>query len=150
MCFAWETPKPSRECKATGVRGAVPIDTAPVTARVYHSPRHQAAGRFAEGSLLHKTSRMLGCHLVADDGEVGHVDDLLVEEGTWAVRYLVIDTSNWIGGKTVLISVGVISGMDSSSRTIRAQLTRAQVKASPSIDVADVDLEETLPSVWIL
>ena len=100
--------------------------------------------------MLHKTSRMLGCHLMADDGEVGHVDDFLVEEGTWAIRYLVVDTSNWIGGKTVLISAAAVSGVDASSRTVRARLTRAQVKASPSIDAADIALDETLPSIWIL
>ena len=100
--------------------------------------------------MLHKTSRMAGYHLIADDGEVGHVDDFLVDEGTWAVRYLVVDTSNWIGGRSVLISVALVSGVDSSSRTIRVRLTRAQLKDSPSIDKADIDLDETLPSIWIL
>jgi PRC-barrel domain len=100
--------------------------------------------------LLHKTSRMSGYHLMADDGEVGHVDDFLVDETTWGVRYLVVDTSNWIGGRSVLISAGVVTSVDSSSRKIRVHLTRDQVEHSPSIDVADIDLDETLPSVWIL
>ena len=99
--------------------------------------------------MLHKTSRMAGYHLVADDGEVGHVDDFLVDEG-WTVRYLVVDTSNWIGGRSVLISVALVSGVDSSSRKMRVRLTRAQLKDSPSIDKADIDLDETLPSIWIL
>jgi hypothetical protein len=93
---------------------------------------------------------MSGYHLMADDGEVGHVDDFLVDESTWGVRYLVVDTSNWIGGRSVLISVAVVTSIDSSSRKIRVQLTRDQVERSPSIDVADIDLDETLPSVWIL
>jgi hypothetical protein len=100
--------------------------------------------------LLHKTSRMIGYHLVADDGEVGHVDDFLVEEGTWTVRYLVVDTSNWIGGRSVLISAAVVSGVDSSSRKIRVRLTRVQLENSPSVDEADIDPDETLPAVWIL
>jgi PRC-barrel domain protein len=100
--------------------------------------------------LLHKTSRMSGYHLMADDGEVGHVDDFLVDESTWGVRYLVVDTSNWIGGRSVLISAGVVTSVDSSSRKIRVHLTRDQVEHSPSIEVADIDLDETLPSVWIL
>jgi PRC-barrel domain len=100
--------------------------------------------------LLHKTSRMAGYHILALDGEIGHVDDFLVDEGTWTVRYLVIDTSNWIGGRSVLISAGAITAIDSASRKIRVQLTRNQVEHSPSIDVADIDLEETLPAIWIL
>jgi sporulation protein YlmC with PRC-barrel domain len=100
--------------------------------------------------LLHKTSRMVGYHLMTDDGEVGHVDDFLLDEATWVVRYLVVDTSNWIGGRSVLVSASVVTSIDSSSRRIRVRLTREQIKDSPSIDVADIDLEETLPSVWIL
>ena len=42
--------------------------------------------------MLHKTSRLLGFHLLAADGEIGHVDDFLVDE-RFAVRYLVVDTS---------------------------------------------------------
>lgn len=100
--------------------------------------------------MLHKTSRMARYHIVALDGEIGHVDDFLVDEGTWTVRYLVIDTSNWIGGRSVLIAAGVVTAIDSTARKIRVQLTRDQIEHGPSIDVADIDLEETLPSIWIL
>jgi hypothetical protein len=103
-----------------------------------------------EAILLHKTSRMAGYHIAALDGAVGHVDDFLVDEATWTVRYLVVDTSNWIGGRSVLISAALITGVDSTARKINVQLTRDQVEQSPSIDVADIDVEETLPSVWIL
>lgn len=100
--------------------------------------------------MLHKTSRMIGYHIVALDGEVGHVDDFLVDEGAWTVRYLVIDTSNWIGGRSALISADVVTAIDSAAKKIHVKLTRDQVERSPSIDVADIDLEETLPSIWIL
>ena len=52
--------------------------------------------------MLHKTSRLKGFHLHATDGEIGHVDDFLVDPA-WKVAYLVVDTSNWIGGKSVLV-----------------------------------------------
>ena len=53
--------------------------------------------------MLHKSTKLRGLHVLATDGEVGHVDDVLVDERSWTVRYLVVDTSNWIGGKSVLI-----------------------------------------------
>lgn len=99
--------------------------------------------------MLHKTSRMAAYHIEADDGGIGHVDDFLVDERTWTVRYLVVDTSNWIGGRSVLISPAVVTTIDSGNRKIHVRLTRDEVKNSPSIDVADIDLEETLPSIWI-
>lgn len=45
--------------------------------------------------MLHKTSKMRGFHIVATDGEVGHVDDFLVDEN-WTVRYLVVDTRSYL------------------------------------------------------
>jgi hypothetical protein len=93
---------------------------------------------------------MAGYHIVAEDGGIGHVDDFLVDEATWTVRYLVVDTSNWIGGRSVLVSAALVTAIDSAARKIRVRLTRSQVERSPSIDTADIDLEETLPSVWIL
>ena len=53
---------------------------------------------------MHKTSALLGYHILATDGEIGHVDDFLVDDVSWRIRYLMIDTSNWIGGRTVLVA----------------------------------------------
>ena len=99
--------------------------------------------------MLHKTSRMRGFHLYAADGEIGHVDDFLIAED-WSVRYLVVDTSNWIGGKSVLISPSAIERIDSPRRQIRVTLTRHEIKGSPSVDTADIELMETMPRVLIL
>jgi hypothetical protein len=100
--------------------------------------------------MLHKTSRVRGFHLHATDGAIGHVDDFLLDEKTWAVRFLVVDTSNWIGGRSVLISPTVVARIDSEERRIDVSLTRTQIEASPSIDSADIAVAETLPTIWIM
>ena len=84
--------------------------------------------------MLHKTSKMRGFHIVATDGEIGHVDEFLVDEATWSVRYLVVDTSNWIGGKSVLISPSQLEKVNSPEKVIRVKMTRAQIENSPSVD----------------
>ena len=99
--------------------------------------------------MLHKTSRLLGLHLHATDGVIGHVDDFLVDPD-WRVCYLVIDTSNWIGGKSVLISPSAIERIDVEAQEIRVTLTRAEIEASPSLETADIELIETLPQVLIM
>lgn len=99
--------------------------------------------------MLHKTSRLKGFHLHASDGEIGHVDDFLVDPA-WKVAYLVVDTSNWVGGRSVLVSPTAIASIDVEKREIRARLTRKEIENSPSIDTADIELIETLPQVLIL
>ena len=99
--------------------------------------------------MLHKTSRLKGFHLHATDGEIGHVDDFLVDP-SWKVAYLVVDTSNWVGGKSVLVSPTAITNIDVEKQEIRVRLTRKEIEKSPSIDTADIELIETLPLVLIM
>ncbi len=53
--------------------------------------------------MLQRTTKVAGFHLHAVDGPIGHVDDFLFDEKTWTVQYLVVATSNWIGGRSVLV-----------------------------------------------
>ena len=99
-------------------------------------------------TMLHKTSYMRGFHVQATDGGIGHVDDFLVDEG-WAIRYLVVDTSNWIGGKSVLIPSSAIEKVNSPDKKILLRLTRAEVERSPSADTAEIALIETLGPTFL-
>ena len=100
--------------------------------------------------MLHKATKVRGFHIHATDGEIGHVDDFLLDEQGWAVRYLVVDTSNWIGGQSVLISPLVVESIDSPNGLIHVRLTRDQIQHSPSVETAQIELIETVPSVFIL
>lgn len=99
--------------------------------------------------MLHKASYMKGFHLLARDGQIGHVDDVLIDED-WSVRYLVVDTSNWIGGKWVLVSPGTVSDVDSPNKRIHVALSRAEIERSPGVDQAHIELIETLPPFIII
>lgn len=65
---------------------------------------------------LRSTIDVDGHHIQAEDGEIGHVDDFVIEDDTWAIRYLIINTANWWLGKRVLIS----------PRWIKSQLGREE------------------------
>ena len=100
--------------------------------------------------MLHKLSKVRGFHIHAVDGEIGHVDDFLLDESTLGLRYIVVDTANWIGGRRVLVSPQVVAGVDPEHQRIDVTLTRGQIEHSTSIDSADIALAETLPAVWIM
>ena len=65
-------------------------------------------------------------------------------------RYVVVDTSNWLGGKSVLISPAALEKVNSPDKEIRVKLTREEVERSPSVETADIELSETLPPVFIM
>jgi hypothetical protein len=100
--------------------------------------------------MLHKLNELRGYHIRARDGEIGHVDDFLVEEGSLTVRYLVVDTSNWAGGRSVLIAADALERIDSPAKKVYVTLTRDAIKAAPSVHTADIDPAETVQALWIM
>jgi hypothetical protein len=102
-----------------------------------------------EVCVLHKTQKMIGYHIRAKDGDIGHLDELLFDEG-WSIRYLVVDTSNWVGGRSVLIAASEVSELDSPGKVISVRLTQDQIRNGPSVENAQIELVETLPALWIM
>jgi hypothetical protein len=83
---------------------------------------------------LRTTFDIIGAHVQATDGEIGHVDDLLVDDRTWALRYARVDTSNWIGGKAVLVAANWLREVNWIEGKVYVALTRDAVKNSPEYD----------------
>ena len=80
---------------------------------------------------LRSAREVQGYHIQGSDDGVGHVHDFIVDDETWAVRYLVIDTSNWWLGEKVLMSPDWIDSINWEERKVHVAMTRQQVKASP-------------------
>jgi hypothetical protein len=85
---------------------------------------------------LRSIHAVTGYHIRASDGEIGHVENLLIEDETWNVRYLIVDTSNWWLGKHVLISPYAVTGISYADRQIKIDIRCDKVKASPPWDPA--------------
>jgi hypothetical protein len=62
------------------------------------------------------------------------VDDFLIDDGDWAVRYLVVDTRNWLPGKRVLISPEWIARISWADATVHVQMQRDAIRDSPEYD----------------
>ena len=80
---------------------------------------------------LRSTREVTGYHLHALDGEVGHVDDFIIDDDTWAIRYLVVATKNWWPGKKVLISPKWIESVSWEAREVVIGLSSETVKSAP-------------------
>jgi hypothetical protein len=75
-----------------------------------------------------------GYHIEATDGEIGHVDGFLVDDETFAIRYIVVNTSNWWMGHKVLISPQWIQEVRWADEIVAVALTRDIIKDSPPYD----------------
>jgi hypothetical protein len=90
----------------------------------------------------HDDHHLRSCNIVmiyrveATDGDIGHVAGYLLDPVTWAIRYLVVDTSNWWLGHQVLIAPRWIDAVRWDDNTLRVGLTRDLVARSPAWSAA--------------
>ena len=84
--------------------------------------------------MLKNTTHLNGLAIHATDGELGIVAQAYFDDETWAIRYLVVETGGWLGGRQVLISPFSIIRTDWEARRLDVRLTKKQVEDSPNID----------------
>ena len=84
--------------------------------------------------MLRSLSSLLGSSIVAKDGEIGHVRDLLFHDRSWLVRYLVVETGSWLLGRRVLLSPIIAHQPELQGKLLRVALTRDAVQNSPGFD----------------
>jgi len=85
---------------------------------------------------MNNASLLIGKTIDALDGEIGSVDDLYFDDQTWSVRYLVVDTGNWLPGRKVLVSPEAVVKPWHHQAKIAVKLTTEQIRSSPDIDTA--------------
>lgn len=68
------------------------------------------------------------------NGKLGTVDDFYFDQKQFVVRYLVIDTGNWLKHEETLISTHAIDDIDFENREIHVSLSSEQLEESPSIE----------------
>lgn len=123
---------------ATGVGYSTALT--PSTDAEHEQTRMIAEARAAEHQTddphLRSCNKVTGYHIKANDGEIGHVQGWIVDDASWALRYLVVDTSNWWLGHQVLIAPQWIRDVSWAERTVVADLTQEAVRNSPPYDPA--------------
>jgi hypothetical protein len=111
-----------------GPLDAVQQEVAEVYARAERT-RHEG-----DDPHLRSCQAVVGYHLQASDGDIGHVSAMLVDEESWAIRYLVIDTGNWWVGHEVLVPPQWITAIDWYESQVSVKLTRASIRGAPLFD----------------
>jgi hypothetical protein len=127
----------------TAFAAAIPpagIGAAVLPGGALHAPANAAGtkpGGVAEPAgdpHLRSVGEVTGYYVAASDGDIGHVEDFLVDDDGWALRYMIVDTKNWWPGKKVLVAPQWIDAVSWTDRHVRVRLTRDGVRNSPEFD----------------
>jgi hypothetical protein len=83
---------------------------------------------------LRSLDEVMGYDILARDGEIGHVQDFILDGETWALPYMVVDTRDWLPGRSVLLAPRWVHRFDWAGTRAVVELTRDQIRESPEYD----------------
>ncbi len=77
---------------------------------------------------------LIGYSLGANDGEIGNIEEFYFDDDNWTIRYLIVDTGNWLSGRKVLISPEALLSKDWDAEMLPVNLSKEKIANSPDID----------------
>jgi hypothetical protein len=83
---------------------------------------------------LRSMAEVLGYRIIAEDDKVGHVEDFLVDTDGWAIRYMVVDTRNWLPGRKVIVAPDWVKDVDWPDSHVAVALSADSIRHSPVFD----------------
>lgn len=113
-----------------------PIYWAPVAPHDVAHSEDASARQELEDSDQHLRSfrEVVGYQINCIGDSMGHVEDMIVDLNSWVIRYLVIDTSNWLPGKKVIVAFDWLTNISWKEKSVFVDLTRKQIETAPPWD----------------
>lgn len=93
-----------------------------ITASFAHATEH---------THVHSAESVNGFQIAAVDSDVGYIKDFLLDDETWAIRYLIIDTGNWWPGKQIMLAPQWATEVRWAERRVYVDLALEDIKNSP-------------------
>ncbi len=93
--------------------------------------REYAPDEKSTDAHLRSTHDVSGYHIQATDGEIGHIEDFILDDETWAIRYLIINTGTWWPGRKLLISPRWVTSVSWGESKVYINHSCESIKLSP-------------------
>ena len=116
---------------------AYPFVMAPEISEAMTYSQKEAAEELDEDDENHLRSlkEVTGYYIKANDGNIGHVEEFIMDEKTWALRYVVVDTRNWLpGGRKVLLPLKWAEAVSWERTEFEMNLDKADIENGPEFD----------------
>jgi hypothetical protein len=86
--------------------------------------------------FLRSTKKVTGYRIQATDGDIGHAEEFIADDSHWSIRYMVVDTRNWLPGRKVLVSPFWIENISWEDSKVYVDLSKEKIKESPRYDAS--------------
>jgi len=116
----------------TGMMGAG-AGTLPIEAAVENNANDSVSDNSGDPHLR-SSAAVTGYNIKATDGQIGDVEDFIIDDTTWKISHIVVDTGNWLAGKKVIVSPRSIKEIRWETSEVFVNATVDEVKNSPEYD----------------
>lgn len=82
-------------------------------------------------SQARNTQEIIGHRMQVADGEMGHIVEFILDEETWVIRYLIIETRSWWPEKEAIISPEWIDKINWIGKTAFVNISQSKIKSAP-------------------
>jgi hypothetical protein len=100
---------------------------------------------------LKSLNEVEGYSIEASNGSIGHLEDFIAEDNKWEIRYLIVDTKNFLPGKKVIVALRWIKKIEWIESNVYVDLSKEKIISSPeynSDQPVDREYEEELHSYY--
>jgi uncharacterized protein YrrD len=118
----------------TGLAPVAPVPPVPASSVEAETLEQTLLEEAFDNPHLHSINEVRGYYVQARDDDIGHIDDLLFDDETWAIQYLIVDTRNWLPGKKVRIAASWVKTISWTERTVMVDLQRETIENSPEYE----------------
>jgi hypothetical protein len=116
----------------TGLGSPVIAGVPPMAEFPAEVPVHPTGDDERRDTHLHSARAIIDLSIEGTDDSIGHVEDFIIDDSVWNIRYLIVDIRNWLpGGKKVILSPHWIEKMDWVEAKVYIDLTKEQIKNCP-------------------
>lgn len=107
--------------------GPIPVIEEPVE-------RLTTTSESLENPHLRSTKHLSGYLIFATDGKIGHVEDFIIDDENWALRFIVVNTNIWLRGRKILLSLQWINRVEWGDSNLYFSLSMDAIRNSPEFD----------------
>ncbi len=106
----------------------------PGVSEKYQSEVSESEDERKQQSHLRSAREILGYSISALDGEVGFVEDFLIDNEKWNINYIILDTHKWLPGRKIVLPVEWISEITWHEKEVGLDVKKDTVKGSADYD----------------
>jgi sporulation protein YlmC with PRC-barrel domain len=88
---------------------------------------------------LRSTQALEGYHIQTSEGAIGHVIDFMMDDKSWEIRHLVVETGHWFSGKEIAISPKQIDRISYEESKVFVKITKEAILETPEYHVRPLD-----------